>query len=818
MKQLAMEGNRAFSLGLNNVNFRVERISNNRIGGASGTLMVKLWALQSPFEGGKLNGYIVGVRKLQPLNGGDSIRDLNVTVTAETIPNGYYYPILTLEERDSDSPNGWYIMDLHAFDKPAFFGKRLIAKGMRLQSSSAVEVSLSEISNQTREATGLLRVSVWATSEPYSGGAITGFRLGSEELGTLAGGKSYRDLAWRLDRTPVTETAKFAVLLLEEKRMDEQKSWHLQDYCSVGMTPIVTPLENEFAQSKRPLAAAQAASAAASPTTRAEPEIKEEDIIGQGRAKAALHEIIAFAAVNEERRRRGLSVPRLTLHAAFMGSPGTGKTTFARFYAQQIRALGLLQCGHLIEVSRSDLVAEYMGQTAVKTAKAIESALGGVLFIDEAYALKQHKEDGYGDECIDTLVKKMEDHRDELVIIFAGYSAEMREFLRQNTGLESRVPNVIEFEDFDDTDLGMILDSFCKRERVSLPTELRDHVVEQIAARRHGRTFGNARDVRNIFERALARQAVRLGERDLKAVTGEELSRFELSDFKPDSEDNASKPHERIIASGSALEQLLGLVGLANIKRDVRETTALIRVERVRHRGRGLSAFGLHRLYAGAPGTGKRTVARLFAVFLRESGLLARGHIIEVSRADLIAGYVGQTSLKTRERVEEAMGGVLYVDDAPSLWRHKEKYDIDAIEAIIDAAEAHRDKVVVILAGDIIELNGMFEQDPRLRRVFPTPVEFNSPSTDELLEIGCQMAAASGDRLDALARSELRTQIDVARAGIVRFANGNAVRDLLERAYKRRALRLEKLGDLSSLTPSLLHALEREDFVSSRDT
>jgi AAA+ superfamily predicted ATPase len=789
MKALALDGNCTFTVGADRVDLRVERITNNRDTGSSSRLAVRLWALKTPAHAGKLNGLVAASEELPPLHGGQSIRGFAATVATAPIPGGYYYCAMTLEESHPDSPNGWYIMDMVTFEEPTFFGKRLSVERFTVDSRSPSKllVGVGEVRNEMREATGSLRISLWASREPYDGGPIRGFRLAVQELSALAGGDTYRDLSWVLDRSPKVDAARMAVLLLEERWPADVQRYQLVAHCGMEMPAADAPPEGGD-----------------------EPLISEADLIGQARAKAALNEVIALARVNEERRRRNFAVPRVTFHAAFTGSPGTGKTTFARFYTQQIRALGLLKRGHLVEVSRAALVAEFSGQTAVKTSNAVKSALGGVLFVDEAYALKTGRDDAYGQECIDTLVKMMEDHRDELVVIFAGYSAEMREFLRQNSGLESRVPHVIEFEDFNDTQLGEILDRFCERAGVTISPQIRGRAIEQVTARRRGRSFGNARDVRNVFERALARQAVRLQQTDLVGAASDELSRLVGEDFVPDAEvaeDGLRTPGGSL---GGALEQVMGLVGLENVKRDMRETAALVRVERARRPGAGLPSVGLNRLYAGPHGTGKKTVARHYAAFLCELRLLSRGHIVEASRADFVAGYLGQTSEKTRKRLEEAMGGVLYVVDAPGLWLRGDKYEMEAVDTLLAVTETNRDKVVIVLSGAAAELDRIYREDSRLRRIFSPPLQFDSPSTENLVEIGLRLARSSGYQLSDAARVALRASIEAERNSSE--ANAGWVRDLLERAYIRRAVRLESMGDPAALDPELLHRVEDEDF------
>jgi SpoVK/Ycf46/Vps4 family AAA+-type ATPase len=786
VSDLAFEGARTLTPGLGTLTVRVERIVNRAAQGVSGTLAVRLRVQPESCRGGPSDGRIVGGSKLQAIPAGAALRDFSVIIPTENVPSGYYVPALTLEEQHPGASNRWGVVQTVPIGERMFIGRRVTLRGISLkrEADPALQISIGELRNQTAETTGTISLVVFATDEPYAGGSIKGQRLVAHPAGSLAASEVQRGIT--LTAVTSTPPAHVAILVLEDAAGGEQK-WHLRDYATA-----VVPAEISARQET--------------------PHIEEADLIGQAGAKASLQQVIALARVNEERRRRGLPVGHVTLHSAFTGSPGTGKTTFARFYAQQIRSLGLLARGHLVEVSRADLVASYSGQTAPQTAKVIESAIGGVLFIDEAYALKQGKDDSFGQECIDEIVKQMEDHRDDLVVIFAGYSREMHEFLRQNSGLLSRVPQVIEFADFDDQELGAILDAFCRQRAVTMPASVREYAVEQVAARRRGRSFANARDVRNLFERGLAGQSVRLGRQDLQALSADQLSELWYSDFGG-GVDDAREPPERGSPGVTALAALDGLVGLPAVKREIRELASLIRLERRRNPGRTLPAMRLHRLYAGGPGTGKKTVAALYAALLHEVGLLARGQVRQVSAADLIAGYVGQTGSKTRERVEEALGGVLYVQNAPALWRRQGQYEVEAIDALMEAAAACRDRLVIVLAGGRDDILKLPATDPRVGALFDKPTTFGDPGSDDLLEIGRRFAAERGFRIDDAAAEVLRQLIDVSRMS-PGFTNTHAVRALLERAYGAHALRVEQLGDPLQLDDQVLRVLHAEDLAA----
>ena len=210
------------------------------------------------------------------------------------------------------------------------------------------------------------------------------------------------------------------------------------------------------------------------------------------------------------RRQHGLPVPETSHHLVFTGNPGTGKTTVARLVAQIYRTLGVVERGQLVESGRSDLVAGYMGQTAARTTSVFDSASGGVLLIDEAYALNQGNEDEFGREAVNTLVKLIEDRRDEVVVVVAGYPGEMDEFLDANPGLRSRFPRTIHFPDYSTDELVEILDSLCQDSTYRLTPEARAPPGSIFDAEPRGKGFGNGRMARNLFEAALERQAGRI--------------------------------------------------------------------------------------------------------------------------------------------------------------------------------------------------------------------------------------------------------------------------------------------------------------------
>ncbi|MDD2421558.1 MAG: AAA family ATPase [Heliobacteriaceae bacterium] len=236
------------------------------------------------------------------------------------------------------------------------------------------------------------------------------------------------------------------------------------------------------------------------------------NLVGLTEIKTLIHELRAFVKIRNLRGKEGLINEPMALHMIFKGNPGTGKTTIARLIGQLFKELAVLPKGHVVEVERADLVGEYIGHTALKAREQVKKALGGVLFIDEAYSLARGGEKDFGKECIDCLVKAMEDHRDNLILILSGYRAEMDLFLRSNPGIRSRFPIQLEFPDYLTAELLAIAESMVRQRQYEFSGEatlaLRNYLLQQ---EREGHPYrGNARLVRNIIEKAIRRQAVRL--------------------------------------------------------------------------------------------------------------------------------------------------------------------------------------------------------------------------------------------------------------------------------------------------------------------
>ena len=356
-------------------------------------------------------------------------------------------------------------------------------------------------------------------------------------------------------------------------------------------------------------------------------------LTGLDTVKAEIATLIQRLQIEAARREKGSPTTPISLHMVFTGPPGTGKTAVARLYGALLRDLSVLEKGHLVKTDRAGLVAGYVGQTALKTRQKITDALDGILFIDEAYALAEHAGTGqdFGWEAIDTLLKEMEDKRDRLVVIVAGYADPMRKFLASNPGLPSRFTKTLQFSGYAAADLVAITRSMVRHDGFRLSPDADPVLNNHFERARTSSSFGNARTARTIVERAREMQATRIS--PLMTDPGIDLNELNLADIQAAITTRAS-----VTATGlSALDELGQMTGLETVKAEVGKLVSCLQVEAVRReQGLPVAPISLHMVFAGPPGTGKTVVARLYGTILRELGMLEKGHLIETDRAELV--------------------------------------------------------------------------------------------------------------------------------------------------------------------------------------
>jgi SpoVK/Ycf46/Vps4 family AAA+-type ATPase len=516
-------------------------------------------------------------------------------------------------------------------------------------------------------------------------------------------------------------------------------------------------------------------------------------LIGLAPVKEQIRGQLNLVRLAERRRQAGLPVVSGSRHMIFSGPPGTGKTTVARLYAAILAGAGILSSNLLVEVASSDLVAENIGATAPQTKEVFLRARGGVLFIDEAYALHRGDSGGgsnpdHGREAIDELVKLMEDYRDEVIVIAAGYDAEMRNFLKANPGLASRFAHTIEFPPYNAAELTQIVDAMVAEQQYSLAPDARTAVLAHFTAAVRSGT-PNGRDARTLFENMVEAQAERLA--GIAEPTSAQLTELTMADVPgQDISERAGDPE----ATRSLLAELEAMPGLEEVKEEIRSMIAQIELNKQRVAvGLASSLEPSHLVFTGPPGTGKTTVARIYGRLLSSLGILPGTNFIEASRADLVAGYIGQTAPRTTEVFEQARGGVLFIDEAYSLSPPPgasgaiNDFGHEAIETLLKLMEDHRDEISVIVAGYSREMGRFMDSNPGLASRFSNTIDFPSYTAEVLTALFGKMVSGSGyacaDGVAEAAGAALG-----ARRDDPNFGNAREARTLAEKTVKAHAL------------------------------
>ncbi len=527
------------------------------------------------------------------------------------------------------------------------------------------------------------------------------------------------------------------------------------------------------------------------------------EMIGMDEVKERVHKLYQFLQFQKVRQQKGYRMKdELSLNMVLTGHPGTGKTTIARLLAKLYYDLGILPKSDVTEVDRSQLVGAYVGQTEENTMKVIQRAVGGVLFIDEAYTLKREGASGndYGQTVIDTLVSAMtnSEYAGKFAVILAGYPDEMRQFLQMNPGLQSRFPesNHIYLPQYSNEELLQIAEKVAFENDYTFTPDALRRMEEKIDYARVDESFGNARTVRNLVLDVIFQKGANLPvDQDL---TAQDLTLIVKDDVQINTPSYEEDPDEH-------LDQL---VGLEKIKSEMQSLSSFIEVQQLR-RDRGLPSvpIQLHSVFVGNPGTGKTTVASIYANLLKKKGFLKRGHLIVAGRSDLVAGYTGQTAIKTRKKVREALGGVLFIDEAYSLYTGQgTDFGKEAINTLVEEMTKHNENLVVILAGYPKETNQLLHSNPGLSSRFKKFFHFEDYTVEQLIEIMERYSNRYGYSWDESARDyllERLQEIDVD-------GNGRFATDLIDSAIQLQAHRIMK--EREELDEDSLKQLEQIDF------
>ena len=545
-----------------------------------------------------------------------------------------------------------------------------------------------------------------------------------------------------------------------------------------------------------------------------------DNLVGLWEIKKRIREYAEYLKFLQLRKEKGLEdrFP-LQLHALFTGNPGTGKTTVARMLGKIYRKLGLLSKGHIHEVDRADIVGEYIGQTAPKVRAAIEKARGGILFIDEAYALARNEEDqkDYGREVIEMLVKEMSDGDGDLAIIVAGYPREMDTFMQSNPGLSSRFKLQVNFPDYSPEELAEIAIRGAKERQVWMTEDSLSILTHKLteAYRSRDRNFGHARYVLSLVDEAKLHLGLRImREGPSEEITPEQLSQITLEDmnavFKAQNPQPVQFPIDESLLQ-EALGELHVLIGLKRVKEEIHALVQLVKF--YRESGKNvLNAFSLHTVFTGNPGTGKTTVARILGKIFKALGLLERGQVIECDRQQLVAGYLGQTAEKADKLIDKAKGSVLFVDEAYTLVQgHHDSYGHEAVEILLKRMEDLRGELVVVAAGYPERMDAFLKSNPGLQSRFDQKLHFEDYLPEELLQIAESMLTQEGLRITPSVRKKLSEYFQYLYKNKSQvFGNARAVRKIVSKAINNQHLRLAAIP-AEKRTENMLMSLTVKD-------
>ena len=534
-----------------------------------------------------------------------------------------------------------------------------------------------------------------------------------------------------------------------------------------------------------------------------ESEKKLERLIGLTGIKESIKKIKAYALANRDS-------DDLNIHMCFLGNPGTGKTEVARYIAGILYENKILPTKKVVEVDRSGLVSQYFGATAEKTSRVIDSAMGGVLFVDEAYALGNNSDVGitdYGKEAIDTLVKAMEDHRGKLCVILAGYKNEMLKMLDVNPGFKSRIQFMLDFPNYSREELQRITQLMLSHRKYSIMEPAMNRILDITDIKRKDPNFANAREIRNILDQVIMCQNLRCAGSDVKSIGLVDVNKY-IQDAKINLPTSGDGMQKKVLSGEEELDQL---IGLASVKRMVRKIKAYAK------RNKGSEGFNLHMCFYGNPGTGKTEVARILSRILHDAEVLDEAKLVETDAHGLLGRYVGETGPKTANKINDAMGGVLFIDEAYGLIGGNSagggttNYGEEAIAVLLKEMEDRRGQFCVILAGYKNEMHTLLNANPGFESRLQFSLDFPDYSREELGAIAQVFLAKKKYTIETTAMERLLDITEYYRKQ-PNFANARTLRNIIDQVLMNQNLRTEDFVDDRSIILS-----DVEDYLSDEE-
>lgn len=501
-------------------------------------------------------------------------------------------------------------------------------------------------------------------------------------------------------------------------------------------------------------------------------------------------------------------------HYLFLGNPGTGKTTIARVFADALSAMGILPSGQLVEVAPGDLKGQYMGHTAPKVDAIFDRAMGGVLFIDEAYNIWGGENDTFGNEAVTALIKNVEDRRGKLVVILAGYPREMGIFATANPGIPSRFNTTINFRDYNGAELTEIARRMIKAQGYSLDEDadkLIDKFFEKMYVSRK-KDFANAREVRNAVDKAIKNQNTRIRNASL-APDFDASSEFVLTKVDFIGEDN-----KNALTVDEVIATLDDLIGMEDIKQEIRKLANVAMVNRMRmERGLGAAALQpINIILTGNPGTGKTTIAKRLGQVLHAAGVLPLDKVVEREAKTILSKYVNESGQNMDKAVDEAMGGVLFIDEAYNLLPHpgsQNNTGNEALDALMTRMENDKGKFVVVIAGYKDRMEELVRcGNPGLMSRFNKRFHIDDYDADALTRIFMMNAAKRKFTLTKEAEEVLAMRMrDMVACKGLHFGNAREAVNLLNEVVEMQGNRIAANTRIIDSNPEALTIIESVD-------
>ena len=532
--------------------------------------------------------------------------------------------------------------------------------------------------------------------------------------------------------------------------------------------------------------------------------------IGMDEVKSAVREM-AYSVQNAmQRAERGLGEQeKMSMHIILTGNPGTGKTTIARKLGEILASVGYLDSGHVVEVDRAKMVSPYQGETPKVVDRLCDKAMGGILFVDEAYTLAPlsaaGERDNQGAQALEKLMKRMEDDRGKFIVIAAGYRMEMENLFRLNPGFRSRFNYFLDIKDYTPDQLFQIMLVFAKDKKYIFSKEGEELAKKMITEMYNSRDkdFANGRTMRSLFDQICKKQAQRLQGASIANMTNEELMTIKEEDI----------PYEapKSVDISDCLAKLDGLVGLTAVKKEVSNLASFLNLQI--KRGETNTFQGKHYVFTGNPGTGKTTVARIMADVFKTLGIVAKGQLVEADRSKLVAGFSGQTAIKTNQLVDQAIGGVLFIDEAYTLKSGDgDTFGSEAIDTLLKRLEDDRGKFICIVAGYTDQMHDFIDSNPGLKSRFTQTIHFDDYTPDELTEIFLNMAKGKNFNVDEETRAAIHRQFEqLYLRRDKNFGNAREARRVFDEAVERQSQRLVKLMNDPGFQESDMFSLTTDD-------